>query len=166
MHVHNVHHRELPVPPAVLGALLDSLSRPDDRLWPVAAWPPMRFDRPLQVGTIGGHGPIRYTVESYIPGQTVSFRFTAPPGFRGGHSFLVGLASHGSRISHDLRMVTTGSGTLSWLLVFRPLHDALIEDALHRASLACGVSEPLPAWSPWVRVLRALLRSRRISRAT
>jgi hypothetical protein len=126
----------------------------------------MRFDRPLQVGAIGGHGPIRYTVESYVPGQAVSFRFTSPPGFNGTHSLLVGLAPSGSRISHDLRMHTTGSGTLSWLLVFRPLHDALLEDALHRAALASGVQEPPPTWSLWVRVLRVLLRSRRAPRAT
>ncbi len=166
MRVHNVHHRELPVPPAVLGALLDSLAQPSDRLWPAAAWPPVRFDRPLQVGAIGGHGPIRYTVESYVPGQFISFRFTAPPGFNGTHSLLVGLAPSGSRISHDLRMSTTGSATLSWLLVFRPLHDALLEDLLHRAAVASGVQEPPPTWSVWVRALRALLRPRRALPAT
>ncbi len=166
MRVYNSHHRELPVPPAILGALLDSLSRPDDRLWPIAAWPAMRFDRPLQVGAIGGHCPIRYTVESYVPAQAISFRFTAPIGFHGTHSFLVGLAPSGSRISHDLRMATTGIATLSWLLIFRPLHDALLEDALHRAVLACGAQEPPPQWSVWVRILRALLRSRKPRRAT
>ena len=166
MRVHNIHHRELPVPPAILGALLDSLSQPDDRLWPIAAWPAMRFDRPLQVGAIGGHGPIRYTVESYVPGQAISFRFTAPAGFNGTHSFLVGLSSSGSRISHDLRMTTAGNATLSWLLIFRPLHDALVEDALHRAVLACGAQEASPQWSSWVRILRALLGSRKNPRAT
>jgi hypothetical protein len=126
----------------------------------------MRFDRPLQVEAIGGHGPIRYTVESYDPGHAISFRFTGPPGFNGTHNFLVDPTPSGSRIAHDLRMSTSGSGTLSWLLVFRPLHDALLEDALHRAALASGVQEPSPTWSPWVRILRALLRSRRARRAT
>ena len=164
MRVHNVHQRELPVPPAVLGELLDSLGRPDDLLWPAAAWPRVRFDRPLQPGALGGHGPIRYTVESYVPGKSISFRFTAPPGFNGTHSLLVGLAPSGARLSLDLRRNTTGSGTLSWLLVFRPLHDALLEDLLHRAARASGVQEPPPAWSLRVRVLRALLRSRRAVR--
>lgn len=165
MRVHNVHHRDLPVPPAVLGALLDSLARPDDRLWPGAAWPAVRFDRPLQAGAVGGHGPIRYTVESYAPGQAVFFRFTSPPGFNGSHCLKVEPAPSGSRISHDLRMETTGSGTWAWLLVFRPLHDALLEDLLHRAALASGISEPPPRWSPGVRLLRALLRPRRAPRA-
>jgi hypothetical protein len=166
MRVHNVHHRELPVPADVLGALLDSLAERDDRLWPIAAWPPMRFDRPLQVGAIGGHGPIRYTVESYDPSRAISFRFTGPPGFNGTHRFVVEPTPSGSRIAHDLRMRTSGSGTLSWLVVFRPLHDALLEDALHRATLASGVPEAPPTWSLWVRILRALLRSRRTRHAT
>jgi hypothetical protein len=159
MRVHNVHFRDLSVPPSVVGGLLDSLSGRDDILWPTASWPAMRFDRPLQVGAAGGHGPIRYTVESYTPGHAVTFRFTAPPGFNGTHSFVVGATPTGTRISHELTMVATGSANFSWLLVFRPLHDALIEDALHRAVIACGLSEPAPAWSAWVRMLRAMLRA-------
>ena len=62
MLVRNVHYRALSVPPADVAPLLDGLASPTDRLWPVEAWPRMRFDRPLQVGAQGGHGPIRYTV--------------------------------------------------------------------------------------------------------
>ena len=166
MRVVNVHHRELPVQPSVLGALLDSLSQADDRLWPTSTWPAMRFGRPLQVGARGGHGPIRYTVESYTPGHTISFRFSAPRGFDGTHSFLVSPTTSGSRISHEIHMTTTGRASLSWAFVLRPLHDALLEDALHKAALACGAQESPPRWSAWVRVLRALLRSRKPPRAT
>ncbi|MDT3672983.1 MAG: hypothetical protein ROZ37_21930 [Aromatoleum sp.] len=161
MRIHSVHYRELPVPPEVLAGAFDSLSTPDDRLWPTAFWPPIRFDRPLQVGAVGGHGPIRYTVETYVPGQSISFRFTAPPGFTGTHSFLLAPTAFGLRISHEIRIVTTPFASLYWLVVIRPLHDALIEDALHRAVTAAGLQEPRPSWSFWVRLLRAAFRPRK-----
>jgi len=72
--VTNVHERLLPASPARVGQPLDSLAGPDDRLWPSADWPPMRLDRPLQVGAAGGNGPIRYEVEAYDPGRRVQFR--------------------------------------------------------------------------------------------
>jgi hypothetical protein len=37
MHLRTVHARELPVPAADAGALLDALGLPGDRLWPNAA---------------------------------------------------------------------------------------------------------------------------------
>ncbi|HEX4721710.1 MAG TPA: hypothetical protein VH333_04295, partial [Pseudonocardiaceae bacterium] len=70
----NVHQREYPVLPHQLGALLDTVGRPHDRLWP-GHWPAVEFDRPLAVGACGGHGPIRYTVTDYQPGQRVECRF-------------------------------------------------------------------------------------------
>ena len=39
MKVMNVHERLLPAPPERVGALLDALAGPDDRLWLTAAWP-------------------------------------------------------------------------------------------------------------------------------
>jgi hypothetical protein len=54
MQVLNVHERELQVGSAEVGALLDSLASENDRLWPRACWPAMRFDRPLGVGAVGG----------------------------------------------------------------------------------------------------------------
>ena len=68
MRLHNVHERALPVPAASAGRLLDGLGGRPDLLWPGESWPPMRFDRPLQVGADGGHGPIRYRVEEHAPG--------------------------------------------------------------------------------------------------
>jgi len=78
MNVRNVHERVLDVPACDLAVLLDGLASPDDALWPRHLWPAMKFDRPLQVGAVGGHGPIRYTVEAYEPGRRIRFRFTAP----------------------------------------------------------------------------------------
>ena len=164
MSVRNVHERLLLAPAAQVGALLDTLATPGDALWPHQHWPAMRFDRPLAVGATGGHGPIRYFIEEYEPGRLVRFRFTGPPGFLGTHAFVVepeGTA--GTRLRHELLMRTTGPARLSWPVVFRPLHDALIEDAFDRAALATGQAPAAPTWSPWVRFLRVLLgRARRI----
>jgi hypothetical protein len=158
MRVRNVHQRSLAAPPSQVGTLLDSLSSRDDRLWPTGAWPPMRFDRPLEVGARGGHGPIRYYVEAYTPGQSIRFRFLAPRGFDGHHGFDFHEGDTGATVlRHTLEMSTRGRATVSWLLVYRPLHDALIEDCLTRAESALGLSSHPVPWSARVRLLRWML---------
>lgn len=87
MKILNVHERELQASPDRVGALIDSLAFRDDALWPKHAWPRMEFDRPLSVGARGGHGPIRYFVEEYVPGESIKFRFTGPKGFNGFHGY-------------------------------------------------------------------------------
>ncbi|MBI5092684.1 MAG: SRPBCC family protein, partial [Candidatus Hydrogenedentes bacterium] len=72
MKITNIHEREMQAAPESVGALLDSLSSPADALWPRRSWPPMILDRPLSVGATGGHGPVRYVVDSYTPGQAVT----------------------------------------------------------------------------------------------
>ncbi len=47
----------------------------------------MEFDRRLGVGARGGHRPIRYFVEEYVPGESIKFRYTGPKGFDGCHSY-------------------------------------------------------------------------------
>jgi hypothetical protein len=41
-------------------------------------------------------------------------------------------------------------------LIYRPLHDALIEDSLATAERSLGVAGVRPQWSVWVRLLRFL----------
>lgn len=166
MPVRNIHERLLPVPPSQVGALLDTLASPGDQLWPFQRWPAMRLDRPLAVGAVGGHGPIRYTVEAYEPGRLIRFHFTGPPGFLGTHALVVEPdGDSGTRLRHKLLMRTVGPARLTWPVVFRPLHDALIEDAFNRAAAATGQPPAARAWTPWVRALRALLgRARRTRR--
>ena len=160
--VSNVHERILPRPPSEVGALLDSLSSEMDHLWPSNHWPAMRFDRPLQVGASGGHDPIRYVVDSYEAGHRVRFRFTAPRGFTGYHGFEIEPTDSGEVIlRHELRMTTHGSARITWPLIFGPLHDALIEDALTRAQEELGLPALRRPWSRWVRVLRRVLGRRR-----
>ena len=164
--VTNVHSRRLDCDLDSIGALVDSLSSPDDRLWPRERWPAMRFDGPLAVGARGGHGPIRYVVDAYEQGRRAKFRFTGPAGFHGHHGFEV---LEGSGVDeqvptvvlrHELRMNTSGWATVSWPLLYRPLHDALLEDALDQAALAVGDEPRQVGWTLWVRLLRSVLSRR------
>jgi hypothetical protein len=151
----NIHTRDLHTSRDAAGALLDSLASKQDQLWPRDRWPAMRFDRPLQVGAVGGHGPIRYRVEVYEPGRAILFRFTGPR-VHGTHGFELKASAPGIiRLEHHLCMRVSGVARLSWPLMFRWLHDALIEDALDRAEAAV-TSRPLQErrWSLWVRFLR------------
>lgn len=161
--VRNVHERRLPVPAATAGTLLDSLAGPEDRLWPRRTWPAMRFDRPLGVGATGGHGPVRYSVEEYVPGRRVRFRFHGPAGFDGYHEFeVLPEDDTACRLRHSLVMTTHWPAWLTWPLFFRPLHDALIEDSFDTATRNLGLPLPAPRrWSVWVRVLRALAQAAR-----
>ncbi len=157
--VKNVHERTLHAPLGSVAALIDSLGSDDDRLWPRDRWPAMRFDRTLSVGAAGGHGPVRYFVESYAPGRSIRFRFTAPRVFDGVHGYEV-LADgpERTRLRHLLEIRARGHGFLIWPLIFRPLHDALIEDSLDRAQRFCGEEPAGAEWSRWVRALRWAFR--------
>jgi hypothetical protein len=119
----------------------------------------MRFDRPLGVGAVGGHGPIRYVIEEYQPGRLIRFRFTGPAGFLGTHRFEVEEVAPGQvRLRHVLEMRVVGRARLTWPLVYWPLHDALIEDALDRAEASTGRLPPPRRWPVRVRLLRWILR--------
>jgi hypothetical protein len=160
MNVRNVHERLIPAPLSQVGALLDDLGSPADRLWPRDRWPPMRAEGALAKDVRAGHGPVRYTVEAYEPGRLVRFRFTRPKGFHGTHAFSMDGVEGGTRIRHELVMRARGWALLSWPLFFRPLHDAVLEDAFDRGAVAVGC-EPVGArWSPWVRMLRWVARPR------
>jgi len=161
MPVRNIHERSFAASPEQLGALLDSLASEHGRLWPRERWPAMRFDRPLGAGAMGGHGPIRYIVSHYQPGRSIVFTFTSPRGFRGQHGFEIESTQDDTvPLRHWLEMATKGKARLSWLLVYRPLHDVLIEDALDLATSALG-GTPLPRpWSPWGNLLRRILERR------
>ncbi|MGV9311808.1 SRPBCC family protein [Streptomyces sp. NPDC003691] len=119
--------------------------------------------RPLTVGAAGGHGPVRYTVVVHEPGRLVRFRFTGPRGFDGHHELAVLPADGGTTLlRHTLLLVPQGVARISWPFFFRPLHDALIEDALDRAERAgTGAVERPARWSPYVRLLRAGARAAR-----
>lgn len=158
MRVHNLHVRRLNATEDQVGTLIDSLAGPEDRLWPRRHWPAMRFDRPLAVGAVGGHGPVRYTVEGYHPGRWVRFRFTAPLGFDGWHEYSVRALDEGAELHHLLSIQARTPAWLTWPLLWGPLHDAVLEDSLDKAERALHGSVARPAqWSPYVRLLRRAL---------
>lgn len=163
MRVYNVHERELPASAGRVGELLDSLASREDALWPHHLWPRMRLDRPLGVGARGGHGPIRYFVEDYAPGESVRFRFVGPRGFDGFHRYDIIRTGEGSAVlRHTLEMTTRSRAVLTWPIVYRPLHDALIEDSFAAAETALGHLPRRRPWSPWVRLLRAAVSRGRV----
>jgi hypothetical protein len=158
--VQNVHERTLPHSPTDVGALLGSLASAEDRLWPAWRWPAQRLDGPLAVGARGGHGPIRYTVVEYEPGARVVYEFTAPRGLIGTHGIeIVERDSRRTVMRHTLVGRTAGSMRLAWPLVWRPMHDALIDDALDTAAASLA-GEPIDErrLTRRVLVLRALAR--------
>jgi hypothetical protein len=165
--VHNVHEREFACEAERVGALIDSLASPDDALWPRESWPPMRLQPCLRVDARGGHGPIGYWVEQYIPGQRVVFRFFAPRGFVGTHRFETAISKGHTALRHVVQMEAHGIAQLTWPLFIRPLHDALLEDCLAKAAVSLGVAlDNPPARSAYVRFLRFLfktLRRRRVA---
>lgn len=159
MAVLNVHDRPLSGSLERAGALIDTLAGPDDRLWPGAQWPAMRLDLPLCVGARGGHGPIRYVVSHYVPGQWVRFQFTSPQGFHGFHEYAMHLGDNGGPVlRHTLAIRPRGWSRFAWPLAYRWLHDAVIEDSLDGAERARGGAVAGPRqWGCYVRLLRRLL---------
>jgi hypothetical protein len=157
----NIHERKLECKIEQVGTLLDSLASAEDHLWPHEIWPRMSFDGPLAVGPRGGHGPIRYEIERYEPGRTIRFRFTSPRGFQGHHGYEVKQYESGVMLRQVLEMSTSGSALLGWPFIFRPLHDALIEDSLTKAEFAVGLEPEYHPWSPWVKFLRFVLGGKR-----
>ncbi|MEC3976307.1 SRPBCC family protein [Amycolatopsis sp. H20-H5] len=160
--VYNVHVRRLTVAAEAAAGLIDSLGTGEDRLWPVDCWPPMRFDRPLGVGASGGHGPVRYYVESYVPGRFLRCRFTAPRGVAGFHEYeVIPRSEDECDLRHVLSGSLTGPALLTFPLFFRPAHDAVLEDSLDRAELSVTGTVRTPArWTPYVRALRLFAAGR------
>lgn len=156
--IRNVHERTIAAPVEEVGPLLDRLGGPDDVLWPPAWAPPMVLDRPIAVGAVGGHGPIRYRVTAHVPGRMVEFTVDPGVGLVGTHTFVVEpVGPSRTRLRHAIEGSTAGWMRLAWPSAVRWLHDAVLEDLLDRAERVAGTGPQRPAqWSRWVRLLRRL----------
>ncbi len=155
----DAHARDLPVPATGVGALLDRLGRPDDPRWPSRAWPPMVLSGLLAPGVAGGPGPSGDTATGDEPGRPVEFAVAPGVGLHGTHTLSIEPARHDRCVlRHVLAVRLRRSGRVTWLVV-RWLHDAAVEDLLHRAesSLGVGPARPTP-WSCGVRMLPRLRR--------
>lgn len=156
MKVLNIHTRLFDQPRSEIVALVKTLATENDALWPKEQWPAMRFKNGIQVGAKGGHGPIRYTVETYDPNKIIQFRFSKPMGFHGIHKFEVqGIAKQKTEVKHTIAMKTKGKGTFLWFFGIRALHNALIEDAFDKMESHFTQEKKTTPWNFWVRFLRS-----------
>lgn len=161
MNVLNIHKRTLNQPKSKVAEILATLATKNDRIWPTEQWPAMKFKNGLTIGSEGGHGPIRYSIEQYNPSELIQFRFSKPDGFNGIHKFeLTALTEEKTEIKHTIAMTTSGKGSLIWLLGVRALHDALIEDGLDKLENNFLEHQKSSKWSFWVRFLRKQLAKR------
>jgi len=161
MKIFNRHEIEIAASEAEIGKLIDTLASSNDLLWPHFRWPKMRFNKPLSVGARGGHGPIGYWIEEYEPGTRILFRFDnthwLSRGIEGHHTLFMERGASGTKLVHEIVGTIRGRALLLWPLAIRPLHDALVEDALARATLNFNPSYPFPPrLSRWVRFLRLI----------
>jgi hypothetical protein len=157
----NVHERRIASSAEDVGTFLDRLGGSDDAWWP-AGWPPMVLESPLAVGVHGAHGPIRYLVTGYSPGESVEFTFDEGVGLRGTHRFdVIPHDATSCSVRHVVEGRTTGSMRLVWPLAMRWLHDAVLEDLLDQVASSAGVPPLRPARrNRWVRLIRRMTRSR------
>ncbi len=159
MKVVNIHKRVINHPKEKVSELLETLSTKDDRIWPYEKWPAMKFNKGLVEGSKGGRGPIRYSIEKYIPNKFIQFRFIKPTGFRGIHKFeIIGLEKGTTELTHTIDMDVAGKGLLIWIFAIRSLHNALLEDALNKVENQFLNEKRKVNWSIWVKFLRKILK--------
>jgi hypothetical protein len=118
----------------------------------------MKLDGSLAIGAQGGHGPIRYVVQEYDSNKFIKFRFLAPKGFCGTHSFeIISRGVEMTELKHTVEMEAKGSAHIVWPFIIRPLHNALVEDALAKVSQELGLQTRSVSWPPGVRFLRWMI---------
>jgi hypothetical protein len=161
MKVINIHKRTIQQPESKIGELLNTLATDNDMILATDKWPPMRLDNGLQVGSKGGHGPIKYFVTDYQPQKSITFQFDLE-GFNGFHKFeLTKLDIDKTELFHVIDMTTTGSATMKWLFAIRWLHDAYIEDAFDRVENYFITDKKSSKWSWWVKTLRVIMKPKK-----
>ncbi len=162
MNIVNVHKRVLNQPKENISKLLETLATEHDEIIANDKWSPMKLNEGLKEGSIGGHGPIKYTVTKYIPGNYIQFEFTRPKGFNGSHSFeITELEGTKTEIKHTIEMNTTVTGTLIWIIAIRWLHDAFMEDSFDKVENKYLSAKKKTEWNIWVKVLRRLLKPKK-----
>ncbi|KJS02197.1 MAG: hypothetical protein VR65_05970 [Desulfobulbaceae bacterium BRH_c16a] len=155
----NIHKRTIGQSIGVISDILNTLSSNDDKLWPKEKWPPMIFRKGLTVGAIGGHGPIKYSINTYIPGSSIEFTFVKPDGFKGVHRFEVTeIENNKTELKHTIDMMLSRKGILTWHIAIRWLHDALIEDCFDKVENQFSTNIKETKWNFWVVFLRNRLR--------
>ena len=161
MKVLNIHKAIIHQSKDEVSKLLKTLSTENDKIWPFEKWPAMKFNKGLVEGANGGHGPIRYSIEKYEPKEFIQFKFSKPIGFNGIHKFeILKLENEKTELKHTIDMNVVGKGLLIWLIAIHPLHNALLEDALHKVKNNYILDNKQNKWGIWVKLLRRLLKKR------
>lgn len=159
MKVINIHKRIINHPKEKVSELLGTLSTKNDKIWPNEKWPAMIFSKGLVEGAKGGHGPIRYSIEKYKPKEFIQFKFSKPIGFNGIHKFeILELENGKTELRHTIAIDAIGKGLLTWLIAIRPLHNALLEDALDKVENRYLTGKRKTEWTIWVKILRKILK--------
>ena len=159
MKVLNIHKRIINQPIDKIAELLGTLASENDKMLATNKWPRMKLDKGLQMGSKGGHGPIRYSVQTYNQGELIEFKFSKPEGFNGIHKFeITALDAQRTEIKHTIDMNTSIKATLIWTLAIRWLHDAYIEDAFDKVEKQFSTIKNEYKWNIWVRFLRWQLK--------
>ena len=158
MKIFNRHDRIIPAEQDAVGSVLNSLSGPEDALWPREVWPPMVLDSALKVGAAGGHSAVRYRVSEFVPGRRAVFQFDRAGlmgGVDGRHYFEIVPRRGHVIIRHDLEGDCDLGMWLEWTFLVKPLHNAVIEDAFDKVeSRFSGTAVKRSHWGSWVRFLR------------
>ncbi len=158
MKVTNIHKRTFNQPKESISDILDSLSSNNDQLWPYEKWPPIVFKKGLCDGAIGGHGPIKYLIKQYVPGNLIEFKFRKPNGFNGIHKFEISeIEKNKTELKHTIDMTISGKGILTWYIAIKWIHDALLEDCLDKVENSINTKKIKTDWSRWVVYLRKKL---------
>jgi len=154
MKVINIHSRILNCSIKELTGLLETLATKNDKIWPKEKWPEMKFKSGIKVGSKGGHGPIRYSVEKYNPKELIQFKFYKPYGFIGIHKFeITELNKNKAEIKHTIDMNVKGKGILIWTFVIHSLHNALIEDGFDKIENELSEGGKITQWNFWTKFL-------------
>ena len=161
--IDNVHERRLAVSAERAGELLETLGSHHDRVWRTDVSEPMFLDRGLEVGSRGGHGPVRYAVTNYEPGRRLDFGFEPGLGLRGRHSLIITpQGDHACVVRHELVAATEGTARILQPLV-EALHDGTIEDVFDQVERELtGTAHRVQATPPLIRWLGRTTRARAV----
>ena len=163
MKVINSHRRIVQQPKEKVSQLFKTLATKDDLIWPYENWPAIRFKKGVKVGSLGGHGIIRYTIIELIEGEYIKFQFSKPDGFNGIHELRVNTVNDSNtELIHEIRMHTSLKATILWVFVIRWLHDALIEDAFDKIENNFSEVEKRTSHNFWVKFLRTYFKRKSI----
>ncbi|MBN8642818.1 MAG: hypothetical protein J0L86_13485 [Flavobacteriales bacterium] len=161
MKILNIHKRVINQPKTEIVKLFETLASDNDLMLATHKWSPMKLDKGLQIGSKGGHGPIKYHVIDYKPDDFIVFKFDLK-GFDGIHKFTISeISQNRTELSHTVDMITSGAATLKWVFAIRWLHDAYIEDALDKVENHSSTTKKRTEWSLWVRLLRTIMKPKK-----